>query len=44
MLFNLVPVIWPIEDVSATNMAPLPIPDLIVEYPTEIPVIIGGFF
>ena len=42
MLFNLVPVIWPIEDVSATNMAPLPIPDLIVD-PAETLVIVGGF-
>ena len=45
MLFSLVPVIWPMEDVWAINIAPLPIPDLstTVEYPTEIPVIVGGF-
>ena len=41
MLVNLVPVIWPIDDVWATNTAPLPIPDLTVE-PTETPVIVGG--
>ena len=40
-MFNLVPVICPIDDVWATNIEPLPIPDLTVD-PTDTPVIVGG--